>query len=280
MNVKTRIIAHRGASGRLPEHTLAAYALALAQGADVIEPDLVMCGDGVPVARHDLGLRRSTDIAARAAFAAREREGDWPVAHLRFDEVQALRAVQPWPQRDRAHDGVHPVPAYRDVLDWAAASARERGRRVVIYPELKHPRRQAEQGLDIVAAFIDAMQGVDAALVETWVQCFEMEPLQRVRAATGLPVFLLLEAEADWRAVLARHRSDLDGIAVDKSLLADPALVEEAHAAGWQVHAWTYRDDLLPEGVARVEDELALGFARGVDAVFCDFPDTALAARG
>ena len=90
------IIAHRGASGLRPEHTLEGYALALEQGADVIEPDLVPSADGVLFARHDAGLARSTDIAAREAFRMRQRDGDWPCDSLAASEMDSLRAVQPF----------------------------------------------------------------------------------------------------------------------------------------------------------------------------------------
>jgi glycerophosphoryl diester phosphodiesterase len=92
----------------------------------------------------------------------------------------------------------------------------------------------------------------------------------------------LLDERADWRVVLQRHGTELDGVGAAKSLLDDgqsPGLVEAAHARGLQVHAWTYRDDVLPPSVARVEDELDVAFELGVDAVFCDFPATGVTQR-
>lgn len=280
----TRIIAHRGASGVLPEHTAPAHALALAQGADVLEPDLVISRDGVLVVRHDRGLRRSTDIAARPEFAARERDGDWPVDAFERAELEALRAIQPFAQRGRAHDRRHGILDFETLGAWAAGEARRRGRPVPLYPELKHPAAFLAAGLDIVAAFIAATREHDHARAPLWLQCFEVDALRRVRDELDVPLFLLLDADADWRAAIARHGDWLAGLGVSKSLLRDAqgagsGLVESAHAHGLRVHAWTYRDDQLPDGVARAEDELDVAFALGIDAVFCDFPATGVAAR-
>jgi glycerophosphoryl diester phosphodiesterase len=280
----TRVIAHRGASGPLPEHTLAAYNLALEQGADVIEPDLVSTRDGSLMVRHDRHLSRSTDVATRPEFATRQCDGDWWIEQFSRDDLALLRAIQPFPQRDHSHDGQSPIPEFGDVLVWAEGMARQRGATVRLYPELKHVAHFESLGLDPVAAFINAVRAGDADRVAIQVQCFEIEPLRRVRAATELPTFLLLDERADWRAAMFLHGSELSGLGVAKSLLrdargADSGLVSEAHARGLQVHAWTYRDDVLPSGIGCVEDELDLAFGLGVDAVFCDFPATALARR-
>lgn len=280
----TRVIAHRGASGPWPEHALPAYAAALEQGADVLEPDLVVTRDGCLMVRHDRGLARSTDIAERPEFASRMREGDWPVDAFLREELRELRARQPFPQRDRSHDGRHALLDLDELLEWADDQARASGRALVLYPEIKHPSEFAASGVDPVPRFIERARAVDPARVALWVQCFELEPLLRVRDATGLPCFLLLDEGEDWREVLARHGSELAGFGVARSLLVDAAgndsgLVAEAHARGLQVHAWTYRDDLLPQGVDSVGQELYRAFALGVDAVFCDFPATGLAAR-
>lgn len=280
----TRVIAHRGASGARPEHTLAAYELALEQGADVLEPDLVMARDGTLVVRHDRGLARSTNIASRPAFATRRHGDDWPVDAFTRAELAELRAVQPFVQRDRSHDEVHPLLDFAQLLAWAEMQAASRGTALTLYPELKHASTFIARGLDPVPALLRLWQGLDPARVKLWLQCFELEPLQRLRHDTGLPVYLLIDGHADWREMLTRHAGAIDGFGADKALLHDAAggdagFVAAAHARGLQVHVWTYRDDQLPEGVARVEDELEAAFALGVDAVFCDFPATALACR-
>ncbi len=276
------VIAHRGASGLLPEHTLAGYALAIEQGADVIEPDLVASADGVLYARHDLGLARSTDIAARPEFASRHRRGvdgsdDWWIEDLSSAEVDTLRAIQPWPARPHHRDGVFRIPRFVDVLELLA---RERGRRerpLLVYPELKHPAHFIKLGIDMVELLLGdlataGMTGPDAPVL---VQCFDRNCLDRVRARTGLRV-----------VQLSVDLPDLDGSPVDgygisrQALMAagSAAWVSAAHQRGRLVHAWTFRDDQPQAGMSPV-DECAGAFALGCDGLFCDFPATGLAAR-
>lgn len=279
-----RIIAHRGASGLLPEHTLEAYALALAQGADVIEPDLVISRDGELIVRHDATLARSTDIATHARFLERSHDGDWPIDAFDADELALLRARQPFAQRDPSHDGRYRIPRFVDALEWAARSGHERRTPVTLYPELKHVAEFALRGRDPVPRFVELARAADSGAVRVWLQCFEPDPLQRVAERIDLPRFLLRDVDADWRADLRRYAGEFQGLAVAKSLLYDgrghdSGLVAEAHALGLQVHAWTYRDDMLPTGVSAVDEELDRAFALGVDALFCDFPATGLARR-
>ncbi len=151
------IIAHRGASGLRPEHTLEGYALALEQGADVIEPDLVPSADGVLFARHDAGLARSTDIASREAFRERRRDGDWRCDRLAADEIDGLRAVQPFPGRSNEFDGRFAAPRWQAVIEWAAGAARDRGAPVTLYPEIKHPADFAAHGVDPVTCFVESV---------------------------------------------------------------------------------------------------------------------------
>ena len=289
----TRIIAHRGASGLRPEHTRVGYELAIAQGADVIEPDLVPSRDGVLFARHDAGLKRSTDIARRPEFAARatmDRSGgrDWPVHHFDREELAALRAIQPFGRRSRAFDSRWSLPTFEDVLDVAATHSSP-DRRIGIYPELKHPAFFAAHGIDVTAICIDALRhrGHGGKSDPVWLQCFEIEPLRRIHETLALPVFFLVEPSAigdtSWLRALHRQHTWLDGIALPKSALmgvhGNGELVRVAHDLGWQVHVWTLRDDQVMAGFARVQDELHALFALGVDALFSDFPGTAVAAR-
>lgn len=278
-----QVIAHRGASGLLPEHTLVAYALGLGQGADVIEPDLVPTRDGALIARHEPDLARSTDVFDRGEFLHLKRDGDWWSTDFTLEEIRHLRARQPFEGRSDRHDGYHAVPSWRDVLDWAAQAALERGRTVSLYPELKHPARFAASGLDPVRLFADSVRSVPAG-VDVRVQCFDAEALKRVHESTGLDCTLLLAHGTDWRAAIAAHRDWLWGLGVDKRLLwsapgRGSGLVEAAHAASLRVHPWTYRDDRVGEGHIDVRDELRVALRSGVDGVFCDFPATGVAVR-
>jgi glycerophosphoryl diester phosphodiesterase len=147
------VIGHRGASGYRPEHTLASYALAIAQGADVIEPDLVVTRDGVLIARHENEISGTTDVAAHPEFAARrtrkridgeEVEG-WFAEDFTWEEIRTLRARErlPWQRPDSARfDGQFPIPSFAEVIALAAAAQRP----VAIYPETKHATYFTHEG--------------------------------------------------------------------------------------------------------------------------------------
>jgi glycerophosphoryl diester phosphodiesterase len=278
-----RIIAHRGASGLRPEHTLEGYALALAQGADIVEPDLVVSADGVLFARHDPGLARSTDIRLRPQFAARREQGDWPCDRFDADEIDQLRAIQPNPARSAEFDRRWPPPRWPAVLAWAQQAAQERGEPVLVYPEIKHPALFESRGVDAVQAFIASMAAARTG-VEVWVQCFDAPALRRVHEATGLRCSLGVSAGADWRASLRDHGDWLSGLVASKELLhgfggVDSGLVAAAHADGLRVDAYTFRDDQVGKGHAGIGEELEAAMRAGVDGLFCDFPATAIAVR-
>ena len=134
-------IAHRGASGYLPEHTLPAYALAYGQGAHWIEPDVVLTGNDVPIALHDRTLGRTTDVATR--FPDRHRDdGLYYAADFSYAEIARLRVVEPRP--NRYPYSTFRVPALQDVLELVDGLNRTTGRNVGVYPELKHPELQPE----------------------------------------------------------------------------------------------------------------------------------------
>jgi glycerophosphoryl diester phosphodiesterase len=278
------ILAHRGASGLRPEHTLEGYQLALEQGADVIEPDLVPSADGVLYARHDPGMARSTDITTRAAFQSRQQNGDWRSDSLSAQEIDTLRAIQPFPGRATEFDGRFAVPRWQAVLDWAAAAALDRGGNIILYPELKSPADFIAHGVDPVRSFIESVSSLPAG-VEVWVQCFEVEPLRRVHDETGLACCLGIDIKDDWFAAIREHGAWLGSLGVNKKLLQASSggdhvrLVDAAHSAGLRVEGWTYRDDRLGAGFDNAEDELRDALVSGIDGLFCDFPATGLAVR-
>jgi glycerophosphoryl diester phosphodiesterase len=290
----SRIIAHRGASGYRPEHTLEAYALAAAQGADVLEPDLLLSRDGVVFARHDLGLARSTDIAARPQFASRAREitgvRDWWIGDFTAAELDCLRAIQPFPQRGNVYDGRFVVPRLSMLLDLLTSLSAQYGREFGLYPELKDPQYFLAQGLDPVAALHAelATRNLLGPASPIWLQCFDHDVLRQAHERCGNPCFALLESVPADRKECDAMLRDLapwaSGVAPGKYLLWDNAgkdsdLIAAAHAHGLQVHAWTFRDDQPTAPFASVRAELEAAFTLGVDALFCDFPDTAVAAR-
>ncbi len=291
--IPSRIIAHRGASGYRPEHTLDGYTLAALQGADVLEPDLTMSRDGVLFARHDLGLHRSTDIATRREFALRAREiagkHDWWIGDFDAAEIDTLRAIQPYPSRDRQFDGRFVPPRLSMTLDLLAALTAQVSRVLYLYPELKHPDYFRALGLDPVDALRRELEprGLLGEASPVWVQCFDHGVLREVKTRCGNRCFALIETVPDAEALDAQLRelsTWASGVAPNKFLLWDNAgtdtgFVSMAHAHGLEVHAWTFRDDHPPAPFDSPAAALDAAFALGVDALFCDFPDTAVAAR-
>ena len=171
ISIKPIVIAHRGASGELPEHTLEAYERAIEQGADFIEPDLVMTKDGVLVARHDPWLSDSTDIAEHPEFADRKttltdpsgRElSDWFVWDFTADEIATLRATQTRPGRDQSYNGQFAIPTFKSVLALAGRANRDKNpgqtsSLVGVYPELKWPSHHRARGLEIGDAALSVL---------------------------------------------------------------------------------------------------------------------------
>lgn len=284
------LIAHRGASGQLPEHTLEAYRLGALQGADAIEPDLVMSGDGVLVARHDHFMGTSTNVSV--LFPERRRRGigidgeDWFSEDFSRAEFAQLRARQPWAQRDQRHNDRYRIATLDDVLDLRASLEAELDRPLYLYPEIKLPSYFAALGLDPVPVFVAAWRTRSAAeRARILTQCFEPETVKRLRAELGPEAHItqLLPAKAGEQELdvsIEEIASFANAIGPHKSALIDATgrstgLLESAHRLGLKVHTYTFRDDLLPAHYGNAAAELQAFLALGVDGLFSDFPDTA-----
>jgi glycerophosphoryl diester phosphodiesterase len=261
------VIAHRGASGHLPEHTLEAYALAIDQGADVVEPDLVFTKDGVLVARHDRYLSTTTDVADKPEFAARMRANDdrddaenrnridWWVEDFRLAELKTLRARQPFPGRSKEFDGLYEIPTLDEMLALVARKAKEAGRPVGVYPETKHPAFFASIGHDFEKPLLEALQDFDAGPV--FIQSFEPEILKRLRGKTDAKLVQLVyevSPGAGPNIPLAEIAKYADGVGADKQLALDAkgvrsSIIRDSHSRSLFMHLWTVRDDLANEGV-------------------------------
>jgi glycerophosphoryl diester phosphodiesterase len=289
------IIAHRGASGERPEHTRAAYELAIDQGADYIEPDLVMSRDGVLIVRHENEISGTTDVAARPEFADRRTtktiDGQtvtgWFTEDFTLAELKTLRArerllaIRP---ANTAYDGREPILTFDEVLDIAAAATTRTGRVIGVAPEPKHPSYFAALGLPMEDAFVATLQrrdltGADAPIL---IQCFEVGSLQRLRARLSAPLLQLVAAsggpfdrpDLDYAAMitpdgLAAVAAYADWIGVDTALIepgpgAPTALITDAHASGLKVAAWTFRAEnaFLPEPDRIGDDRAAHGRLR------------------
>lgn len=283
------VIAHRGASAERPEHTRAAYALAIAQGADVIEPDLVMTRDGVLAARHENEIGETTDVADRPEFADRRRTSvidgrpvsGWFTEDFTLTELKTLRARERLPAlrpSSAAFDGAEPILTFEEVLDLAAEASRHTGRTIGVAPELKHPTHFAALGLDMEAALVTVLtaRGLTGADAPVLIQCFEVGPLERLARRIETPRLQLIapggapadRADLPYAALLTdAGLADIGAyaaaIGVESSLVlprtADGAraaatdLVARAHAAGLKVIAWTFRPEnaFLPSDLRR-----------------------------
>lgn len=289
------VIAHRGASGLRPEHSLLAYELAIEQGADVIEPDLQMSADGVLIVRHDPYLSGSTDIADRVEFADRrtERLGreDWWVADFTAGELATLMTRQVMEDRSDAYDDRSPVLTFEAFLAFVAEQEAACGCTIGIAPEIKLPAEYAALGLDPLPALLAALNahGLNRADGPVIVQSFDPVFLRRLNEASDVTLAMLYsgpDAE-DGNAgglTLEQIAGFADAVGPYKGVLFDAAgassgYLETAHALGLEVHTWTVRDDREPVTGDSVEDELRALYELGVDAVFTDFPATAVRVR-
>ena len=324
--VKPLVIAHRGASGYRPEHTIEAYRLAIRLGADYIEPDLVATKDGVLVARHENEISGTTDVASRTEFAARRTTktidgvavSGWFTEDFTLAELRTLRAVERLPllrPQNTAFNGRFQVPTFQEVVDLARTESRRLGRTIGVYPETKHPTYFQSIGLPLEEPLVAALRrnGWTRASAPVILQSFETANLRKLRRMTSVTLVQLLDATGrpydftvagDPRTVadlvtprgLKWISGYADGIGTHKNLLADPAtltgtgVVRDAHRAGLKVHAWTFRaeNQFLPPPLRIGTDpaargdltaELELFYRLGVDGVFADFPDVAVAVR-
>jgi glycerophosphoryl diester phosphodiesterase len=282
------VIAHRGASGYLPEHTLEAYAKAIELGADFIEPDLVSTKDGVLVARHAPMLSESTDIATRSEFVGRKttrlldgcRVTDWFACDFTFAEIRRLRTIQPVLDRDPSYNGRFAVASLAEIVALAQKQGAARGRAVGIYPETKHPGWHRQMGLALEEPLLRSLaeHGWMEKSSPVIVQSFEHASLKELRAGSDLRLVQLLGG-AVTREQLAEIVTYADGIGVPKTCLVSGCdgdlpmdVIGHAHAIGLFVHAYAFdeADDV---------SEYRRFYALGVDGVFSDYPDLALAAR-
>jgi len=274
-----QLIAHRGASAYTPEHTIAAYRLALEQGADFVEQDLQISKDGVLVCLHDLTLERTTNV--EEVYPARFKTDaggarSWPVADFTVAELKRLDAGG-WFDAKFAGER---IPTWQEAIDLIRGKAG-------LYPETKGPEVYGSLGFDMEALVLEQLEanrlatpGADAR-TPVIVQSFSADSLKKMRAmGTRLPLVFLVSdrdpARDRWldAAGLREMRGFADGIGPAKSLLlADRALTARAHAARLSVTPYTFRA-ATPADHAKVREEMALFlYDLGVDALFTDNPD-------
>jgi glycerophosphoryl diester phosphodiesterase len=200
------VIAHRGASGYLPEHTLEAYALAIELGADYVEPDLVATRDGVLIARHEPNLIATTDVAARPEFASRKRtavvdgvtEEGFFASDFTLAEIKTLRAIQPLSERDQSFNGRFRIPTFAEVLDLVRRKSAEQGRVIGVYPETKHPTYHRDLGLALEDRVLDELTraGMNHRGAPVFIQSFEVSNLQYLRTRTRVKLVQLIDGDS------------------------------------------------------------------------------------
>jgi glycerophosphoryl diester phosphodiesterase len=350
------VVAHRGASGYLPEETLEAYQKAIDLGADVIEPDLIATQDGVLIARHDPNLAYNTNVASIAKFADRKRV-DWPVdgekqtgwfAHdFTLAEIKELGAISTDSERPQQYNGLYKVVTFQEIIDLAKAQSTKLGRSIAVYPETKNPTYHRDLGLPLeerLLAMITAA-GWNSKTAPIFVQSFEPDSLKRLRAlGLATRAVQLIDADDynlktgtlsytapydrpyDWTKAgdtrlfsamvtptgLAEIKTYADGIGPwkpyivpvkgtldaagnlvdltgdgkanlnDASTQAPTTLIADAHKAGLFVHAYTFRDEkrrLAYDYKGDPQAEYLQFYRLGLDGLFSDFTDTAIAAR-
>jgi glycerophosphoryl diester phosphodiesterase len=323
------VIGHRGASGYRPEHTLAAYKLAIDMGADYIEPDLVSTKDHVLVARHENEISGTTDVADHPEFADRKTTKTidgvavtgWFTEDFTLAELRTLRAKERLPDirpANTAFDGLYQIPTFQQVINLA------KRRQVGIYPETKHPTYFRSIGLPLEEPLLATLRasGYRGPNAPVFIQSFEVGNLKALSRKTRLPLVQLLDAtgrpydfvvSGDPRTYadlatpegLAEIATYADGIGPNKNLIvprdaqnrltSPTTLVRDAHRVGLLVHPWTFRREntFLPEDFRQGNPaspvylqatgdfpaELRLFYKLGIDGLFSDNPDVAVAVR-
>ena len=287
------VIAHRGASGERPEHTLAAYELAIDLGADFVEPDLVVTKDLVLVARHENELSGTTDVASREEFEHLRREktidgrrvAGWFAEDFTLAELRTLRVrervgnIRP---SNTAFNGLYQVPTFAEIVQLVRAKEAETGRTIGLYPELKHPTFLLEaEGIDLVDLMLRELRDLGIEPTSAfYIQSFEVGTLRRLDQRSDFKLVQLIHPEGgpvdepDMRYADMVSPSGLvevaeyaDGIGpwlgyvLDPETMAPTGLVDAARAEGLVVHPWTLRTEngFLPQALQSGEGPSANG---------------------
>lgn len=307
------VIAHRGASGYLPEHTLEAKAMAYAMGADYIEQDVVMTADDQLIVLHDITLDRTTNVDE--VFPNRARaDGRYYAIDFTLAEIRQLQATEgyrigPNGEKQQAYAGRFPmgastfsIPTLQEEIELIQGLNKSTGKDIGIYPEIKGPAFHREEGKDISTAVVQVLKeyGYTSKQDKVFLQTFDFEELRIIKEeifpAQDIEVNLIMLIgdpdaypwmfEADGMDKLANFA---DGVGPSHSLVIDRSsskgnvkvtdLVARAHAAGMQVHPYTYRTDpgQVPGYANDFEQLLELHyFEADVDGLFTDYPDRAV----
>lgn len=290
------VVAHRGASGYLPEHTMEAKAMAYAMQPDFIEQDLVLSKDDVPIVIHDIYLDDVTDVVVK--FPERKREdGRYYVIDFTFDELQQLHVTerfdpktgtQFYTKRFPKGKGNFRLHSLEQEIELIQGLNQSTGRNIGIYPEIKNPAFHHQHGKDIAKITLQILSdyGYQTKKDHCIFQCFDAKELERVRKDLKSQLFLVQLIEFPEETKQLEHfASYADGVGPwYKQILSEKKngaytftnLVAEAHALGLQVHPYTFRADQLGEFDSFEEMLEVLLFEANADGCFTDFPDQAI----
>lgn len=286
-------IAHRGASGYLPEHTMEAKVMAYAMNADFIEQDIVLSKDNIPIAIHDIYLDDITDVAAK--FPKRHRnDNHFYVIDFTFKELQTLKVserfipktgVQVYKNRFPKWKGNFKLHSLQEEIELIQGLNVSTGKNIGIYPEIKAPKFHKKEGKKISEIVLNVLSnyGYNSKQDNCILQCFDSEELKRIRVHLKSNLFLVQLIESPEETLkLKEIATYADGIGpwykqILKEKINDKwtftPLVSEAHALGLKVHPYTFRADVLGDFPSFEKMLKTLVIDANVDGVFTDFPD-------
>ena len=291
------VIAHRGASGYLPEHTLEAKAMAYAMQPDFLEQDLVLSRDNVPIVIHDIHLETVTDVADK--FPQRNREdGRYYVIDFNYDELLQLNVSERfdpntkkvvYPKRFPLWKSNFKLHSLQDEIELIQGLNKSTGHNIGIYPEIKEPEFHHKEGKDISKIVLKILTNYGYATKNDncILQCFDAKELKRIRQELKSELFLVQLTEyINEESNLEEYATYADGIGPwykhllsgkdDKGNWKSSNLVNEVHQLGLVVHAYTFRADDQGE-FSSFDELLDVGFnTLQLDGVFTDFPDRAV----
>ncbi|ACH93196.1 glycerophosphodiester phosphodiesterase [Borrelia duttonii] len=298
------IIAHRGASGYLPEHTLEAKAYAHALGADYIEQDIVLTKDDIPIVMHDPELDTTTNVAKLFPGRAREN-GKYYSVDFTLAEIKSLslserfdpETQQPiYPNRFPATEYDFKIPTLEEEIKFIQGLNKSTGKNIGIYPEIKKPLWHKQQGKDISKIVIDILNkyGYKSKEDKIYLQTFDFDEIKRIREELGYQgKLIMLVGENDWEEAptdyeyikseegMAEVAKYADGIGpwIPQIIINGQitGLISLAHKYNMQVHPYTFRIDALPSYVKDPNELLELLFIKAkVDGLFTDFVDISI----
>lgn len=288
------VIAHRGASGYLPEHTMESKAMAHAMNADYIEQDIVLSRDDVPIVIHDIYLEEVTDVALMYPERSRE-DGRFYVIDFSLDELLSLSVHERidvstknavFPNRFPLKKSKFKLHTLKDEIELIQGMNKSTGKNIGIYPEIKNPGFHQKHGKDISRIVLQVLKkyGYSKKSDACVLQCFDAKELQRIRQELDCDLFLtqLLEfpESLDHLEKYAGY-ADAIGPSIEQLLIASFAkssqekkdFIQRAHKLNLKVHAYTFRQDEHPN-FENFEALLDFGFYEmELDGVFTDFPD-------